>query len=232
MQQQLLFEFGYTDDARGVPQGNICSISECRDGALIVYDDGRVVCCDVMHQQHTVWATNEIANRQLRHSPTLKAFADQMDNIWLYGQGTLFVYNKNANEWNTTIGVDNSVNGMGGDRNGNVWIGTDRAGLVRMNVNTREMEVAETKNMNTGQVNTSTIRVQSIYVDDTDLLWVGTEKSGVAYYGKNIYRFISEQNGDITAMTIDDNGNVQYGTSNQGVIGYQGPIASYKVSAL
>ena len=241
MQQQLLFEFGYTDDARGVPQGNVCSISECRDGALIIYEDGRVVCCDVMHQQHTVWATNEIANRKLRNSNTLKAFADQMDNIWLYGQGTLFVYNKTADEWNTSIGdqlgltgigVDNSVNGMGGDRNGNIWIGTDRAGLVRMNVNTREMEMAETRNMNTGLLNTNAIRVQSIYVDDTDLLWVGTEKSGVAYYGKNIYRFMSEQNGDITAIAQDGDGNIRFGTSNHGVIGYEGPIASYKVSAM
>jgi len=241
MQQQLLFEFGYTDDALGIPQGNICSISECRDGALIVYDDGRIVCCDVMHQQRTVWATSEIATRKLRHSATLKAFADQMDNIWLYGQGTLFVFNKTANEWNTGIGdqlgltstgVDNSVNGMGGDRNGNIWIGTDRAGLVRMNVNTRQMEVAETRNMNTGLLNTNAIRVQSIYVDDTDLLWVGTEKSGVAYYGKNIYRFMSEQNGDVTAMTRDADGTMYYGTSTQGVIGYDGPIASYKVSAM
>ena len=82
MQQQTLLEFGYTNDARGVPQGNICSISECRDGALIVYEDGRIACCDVMHQQHTVWKANEIANRNLRHTNTLKAFADQMDNIW------------------------------------------------------------------------------------------------------------------------------------------------------
>ena len=241
MQQQLLYEFGYTDDAQGVPQGNICSISECRDGALIVYDDGRIVCCDVMNQQRTVWATTEIADRGLRHSGSLKAFADQMDNIWLYGQGTLFVYNKGANEWNTSfgdklgltgIGVDNSVNGMGSDHNGNVWIGTDRAGLIRMNVETREMEQAETKNMNTGEVNTGDVRVQSIYVDDTDLLWVGTEKSGVAYYGKNIYRFFSEQNGDITAIAQDGEGHMWYGTSNHGVIGYDGVLASNKVSAM
>ena len=244
MQQQLLYEFPNTDDSKGVgiPQGTVCSISECRDGALIVYDDGRVVCCDVMHQQHTVWRTYEIAERKLRRSNTLKAFADQMDNIWLYGQGTLFVYDKNAKVWNTSIGdrigltgigVDNSVNGMGGDRNGNIWVGTDRAGLIRMNVNTHEMEAAETKNMNTGQLNTDIIRVQSIYIDDTDLLWVGTEKSGVAYYGKNIYRFFSTQQKDITAIAQDPgSGRVWYGTSNHGVVGYDGPIASYKVSSM
>ena len=237
MQQQLLFEFGYTDDARGIPQGNICSISECRDGALIVYDDGRIVCCDVMHQQHTVWANSEIAERQLRKTATLKAFADQMDNIWLYGRGTLFVYNKKANTWNTTIGdqigltsanVDISVNGMGGDRSGNIWVGTDRTGLFCMNVNTHELEVAETKNRITGQ----RIRVQSIYIDDTDLLWVGTERSGAAYYGKNIYRFYAKQMDDITAIAQDANGTVWYGSSNQGIIDYDGPLASMKVSAM
>ena len=237
MQQQLLYEFGYTDDARGIPQGNICSISECRDGALIVYDDGRIVCCDVMHQQHTVWANTEIADQHLRHTPTLKAFADQMDNIWLYGRGTLFVYNKKNNTWDTTIGdqigltgtnVDISVNGMGGDRSGNIWIGTDRTGLFCMNVNTREMEVAETRNRTTGQ----RIRVQSIYVDDTDLLWVGTERSGAAYYGKNIYRFYAQQMDDITALAQDANGTIWYGSSNLGVIDYDGPLASTKVSAM
>ena len=237
MQQQLLFEFGYTDDARGIPQGKICSISECRDGALIVYDDGRIVCCDVMHQQHTVWANTEIADRHLRKTSTLKAFADQMDNIWLYGRGTLFVYNKKSNTWDTTIGdqigltgtnVDISVNGMGGDRSGNIWIGTDRTGLFCMNVNTHELEVAETQNRITGQ----RVRVQSVYIDDTDLLWVGTERSGVAYYGKNIYRFYAKQMDDITALAQDANGTVWYGSSNQGVIGYEGPLASTKVSAM
>jgi len=241
MQQQLLFEFPCTDVAVGIPLGNVCSISECRDGALIVYDDGRIVCCDVMHQQHTVWSTFEIANRGLRHTNTLKAFADQKDNIWLYGQGTLFVYNKSTNTWNTTIGdqfgltgigVDNTVNGMGGDRNGNIWVGTDRAGLIRINVDTYATEVAETKNMSTGQTNTEPMRVQSLYVDDTDLLWVGTEKSGVAYYGKNIYRFHSSPIGDVTAIAEDANGRLWYGTSNHGVVGYDGPLASKKVSAM
>ena len=136
MQQQTSYEFGYTNDAHGVPQGNICSISECRDGAIAVYDDGRMVCCDIMRQQHTVWQTDHIAAQHLRKTKSLKAFADQMDNIWLYGQGTLMLYNKNANTWNTSIGdrlgltsvaVDHIVNGMVGDRSGNIWVGTDRA---------------------------------------------------------------------------------------------------------
>jgi len=239
-QQQLLFEFGYTNDTHGVPQGVVCSISECRDGALIVYEDGRLVCCDVMHQQHTVWSTDGVVS-QRRKNKSLRAFADQADNIWLYGQGTLYLYNKNSNTWDTSIGeslgmtdigVDRNINGMAGDRNGNIWIGSDQLGLLRMDPNTHQIEPVQPRNINDGQWIKETVSIQSVYIDDTDLIWVGTEKSGAAYSGKYIYRFGSSHNGDITAMAQAPDGTVWYGTSDKGVVDYSGPLASLKVSTM
>jgi ligand-binding sensor domain-containing protein/AraC-like DNA-binding protein/DNA-binding NarL/FixJ family response regulator len=243
MQQQMIFEFNNNGSARGsysIPQGEVCSIGECKDGAVIVYSDGQLVCCDVMHQQNVVWTTTEISQKQLRHSNTLRVFADQKDNIWLYGQGTLFIYNKKRKEWNTTIGnqlgltgvnADFGVNSMAGDRNGNIWIATNRNGLVRVNVNTLAMEpigITAMRPIRTKGV----LAIQSIYVDDTDLLWVGTGKAGVAYWGENIYKFEAEIIGDITAMSEDANNHVVYGTSDDGIIGYDGKLASMKVTAL
>ena len=241
MQQRLLYEFPNTDDAHGVPQGTISSIGECKDGALVVYDDGRIVCCDVMHQQHTVWGTNEIAERKLRKSKTLKVVADQNDNIWLYGQGTLFKYNKSDNTWDTSlgdqlgltgIGVDRNINGIACDHSGNIWIGSDRLGLLRYDITTHQVDSVSPVNINARRILRNRISIQSVYVDDTDLLWVGTEKRGVAYSGKYIYRFGTTHNGDITAIAQTDSGKIWYGTSNNGVLDYHGPLASLKVSCM
>ena len=240
-QQQLHYEFGYTNDANGIPQGNICSIGECKDGTILVYDDGRMVCCEVVPQQHVVWTNIDLAQQKLRKTKTLRVFADQMDNLWLYGQGTLFLYNKKAKMWDTHIGdelglsgvtVDHAVNAMGGDRSGNIWVGTNRHGLVRINVNTHEMEYVTIKSMSPFRTPKTNVGIRSIYVDDTDLLWVGTAKSGVAYTGQNIYKFEGNLLGDITALAQDSEGKIWYGTSDNGLLGYEGPLASLKVSAL
>jgi len=101
-----------------------------------------------------------------------------------------------------------------------------------MNVVTREMEPLAMKTMNTQSRLTTNTDISSIYIDDSDLLWVGTAKAGVAYYGSNIFKFEARMMGDVTAICQDKNKTVWYGTSSNGIVGYEGPLASVKVSAM
>ncbi len=243
MQQQMNYVFGYTlQSNNGIPEGEICAIGECKDGALVVYNSGRIVCCDVMHQQSIVWSNQELMQRNKdQRNNTLRVFADQRDNIWLYGQGSLFMYNKKTKIWNTEIGsqlgltgkeIDFGVNDMAGDRNGNIWIATNRHGLMKVNVNTLAMEQVQPNSMRNSRLSRATNSIQSVYVDNTDLLWVGTNKANVAYWGENIFKFNVDLIGDITAMTQDEQGKVWYGTSDDGILGYEGHLASLKVTAM
>ena len=241
-QQQINTDFPISDDSNSIPTGNICSIGECKDGAIMVYSDGRLVCLDALHQQFIVWSNNEIAKSKLRITSSLKTFADQMDNVWLYGQGTLFVLNKKKGTWDTSIGdqlgltsagVDNSVNSMAADRKGNIWVGTNRNGLMKIDVSTHNIESAQPTTMNAFGIMTSPVKnIQSVYVDDTDLLWVGTAKSGVAYWGEGIYKFLSKNSGDVTAIVQDTTGQIWYGTSDEGILDYFGPLASLSVTSM
>lgn len=241
MQQQLFYEFSISEGTQGIPEGRICSFGECKDGIICVYDDGRLVCLDVTHQQNVMWRNYEIAKQGLRKTSSLKVFADQMDNIWLYGQGTLFLYKKKNNEWDTSIGasleltginVDHAVYAMGGDRSGNIWLGTNLPYLMKMNVNTHAIENIQTRSLNSLRLQENNMGVRSIYIDDTDLLWIGTAKSGVAYMGQNIYKFESKNLGDITALAEDSTGHLWYGTSDKGIIGFEGKLASKRISAM
>lgn len=237
--QQLLYEFGYTGDSHGIPEGDIASISECKEGAMIVYANGRILCLDVMHQQRTVWGTDMIAKLKNRNNKSLKAFADIHDNIWLYGPGTLMCYYKSQNKWDITIGdklgltganTDNSITGMTNDQHGYIWISTDCLGLLRMNSLTHETEKVEPTTMEHEQLNSNNI--QSMYVDNTGLLWLGTAKHGVAFYGENIYKFDANLIGDISAICQDNTGKTWFGTSDNGLIDYNGPLASRQVTSI
>ena len=241
LQQELVREFGYTNSNYAIPQGEVCSIGECQDGAVIVYDDGRLVCCNVMRQQTSPWRNFELAQRGIRRTKSLKVFADPMDKIWLYGQGTLYVYNHQSNTWNTAVGeglgltssnADNSINAIAGGRDGKLWVATNYTGILSIDLSNYEVEPVIINSRRNAQRLARTTSVETIYVDDSNMLWVGTSKSGVAYYGNNIYKFESELLGDITAMAQDSAGHIWYGTSDNGIIGYEGPLASQKVTAM
>jgi len=241
MQQQLLYHFGYTNSSTGIPNGNIIGMGESKEGTILIYDTGRLVCCNVVGQQHTVWGDSYWEEQGMKRMTQMKAFTDSKGRVWLYGPNVLLCYDPQKQSWNTSLGdalgmgsnSDKIVYGMDEDDNGNIWMATDVEGLLKINVDDFSRERVQPVSMKTEKViGDEIVKTQCVYVDDTNLLWVGTQKFGVAYWGNDIYKFEGSRLGDITAIAEDASGKVWYGTESDGVIGLSAPLASKNVSAM
>lgn len=243
MEKQLLFHFGYTSTATGIPQGNITGMGECKDGTVLVYSTGKIVCCDVKDKQQVKWQDDYWEEEGIKRLPKPKVFTDSKGILWIYGHNALASFNPQSKKWSTAIGdklgislkgkSDQTIYAMDEDNNGNVWIATDANGLIKMSVSSHDIERVQPISMKTEKViGQEMVRTQSVYVDNTNLIWVGTQKFGVAYRGPNIYKFEGSSIGDITAITEDNSGNLYFGTESNGVQDISAQLASRKVSAL
>lgn len=240
MHQSLLYEYPLNDDGKSVPLGNVVSMNQTNIGMMLVYDDGKLVHLAVVGGKQKIVSINDSLKYTIPNK-TLKVFIDSQDNIWLYGQGTLNIFNKETLSWDSSLAsrlgltrenTDRSVNDVQEDNNGNIWIGTDQIGLQRYDINTGELELVQPLDLRGKENIDGPIRVQSVFVDATNLVWVGTQRRGVAYWGEGIHKFHEDRIGDITAICEDVNGRLIYGTSDRGLMDYGGQLASLSVSSL
>ena len=73
------------------------------------------------------------------------------------------------------------------DDNGLIWVATDHFGLNIIDKNSAEIVklFAQTDNDKSIAENS----VTDLYIDDENIIWAGTNKSGVSYYHESIHKF-------------------------------------------
>jgi len=239
--QKPLFSTYPQINGQGSEGNTVTSIAGDAQGNFWIGTDGgglKFISNDKTH--FAEFTNNQTSRVRINDAVVMSVLVDSHNNLWIgtFKDGLIkvnlqtYVHTHFKADGNPKSIQDNYVMSITEDRSGNIWIGSDQMGLLCYDVNTHEIESVHPRNINDRQLFKDVISIQSVYVDDTDLLWVGTEKSGIAYSGKYIYRFGSELNGDITAIAQADSGKVWYGTSDKGVIGYNGPLSSLKVSAM
>ncbi|MCP5107863.1 MAG: response regulator [bacterium] len=110
------------------------------------------------------------------------------------------------------------------DHEGNTWIGTNGAGLIKENRRTGIFEIFTTDNGLPGN------QVNAIFEDSQQNLWIGTAAGGACIYKQGTFQTFTTADGlsgnNITAFCEDRHGNVWIGTHGKGVNRFRGGVFS------
>lgn len=219
-ESQLLYPLLF--DARQLPEGNITDITECQEGILFVYDTGRLVCLDIRTNK-IKWQQEDLT-KELRtgEQDTCTLFVDKDDDIWLYCQSGMWVYNPKHKKWKPYPGNSikgqsyNRVRAVAQDKQGRIWIGKDKDGIDILDKETGEITVL--KNKPGDERSLSNNKVMALYEDSNEIMWIGTYKKGVSYFNESIFKFDIEPIGDINCIEEDKDGSVWLGTNDAGIL--------------
>lgn len=206
-------------------QGNrIRDLVEYKDGIVAVTDKGLLVSL----------YSKEGKRRQINHIPAkevqgkdvaYRLFTDRKGRIWQYSPYGVFLYPSGpesqpvaSRTWlqQQKIRFPKSPfffpRSMEEDESGRIWTGTDRGGIYILDETSKV--ITQLLNEPDKPYTLSGNSVNSLYKDDQGIMWVGTYKNGVSYYGKSLLRFKRIARGDVTSLGRGANNEVWIGTDN------------------
>lgn len=146
-------------------------------------------------------------------------FVDKNRDLWVYGETGVWIYNFNSGGWSANYqGVSLKmplIKTIINDRNDNVWIGFDHAGIWKI---TPKGEIHKALNVQGNDQSLSNNSVTALLEDRAGTLWVGTRKSGVSMYNHQTAKFDFNAFPDVNAILCRQNGEIWLGTDCDGVI--------------
>ena len=175
-----------------MPLVGISDIAECKDGILFVYDTGLLVCVD--RDRLTVrWIKEEVKNdNQDGKQIDFSLFVDREECIWIYSISGVWVYDLEKGKWQEDVterwrNRSDFVHSITQDAKGRIWMGKDYSGIdILTKADGRVVSVSSEKNTDRSLSHNT---VYTLYTDRDGIVWVGTYKKGISYYGESIFKF-------------------------------------------
>jgi len=159
-------------------------------------------------------------------------FEAQDGSIWIGTARGISIY-KDANL--TPVGRDaglpyENVTSISQDGAGNMWIGFERKGLVRVSKASIKSAEYDFEQMGAEQ-GLANITVTSILEDYSGNIWIGSNGRGVFKFTEGVFSNFRYRNGlesdVVLAIAQDRSGNLWFGTSGGGVIKFSDEIFTY-----
>lgn len=219
-ESQLLYPLLF--DTHQLPEGDITDIVECREGILLVYNTGRLVCLDTRTNK-IKWQQDDLA-RELGTDKQgiFTLFVDRDNDIWMYSPFGIWVYSPEQKKWLSWLAniikrrSHNMVRAVSQDKQGRIWIGTDQDGIDILDKKTGEVRQLRNKAGDERSLQNNTVMV--LYEDSSETMWVGTYKKGISYFNECAFKFGAEYMGDISCIEEDKEGYVWLGINDVGII--------------
>lgn len=204
---------------KGMPEGIVMDIVECKDGVVVVYDNGHVLCID-REEVKVKWELTDIMKEMGTRTEIFFLYVDKDDDLWIYGAPGVWAYNLPAKKWRSQWNFSDRgqahVVAIAQDRRGRIWFGKDQDGIDIWNKTTGET-VSLTYNVDDERgLPNNTINV--LYEDEGGVMWIGTYKKGVAYYNEGIFKFSINRLGDINCLEECGNGCLWLGSNDAGLM--------------
>ena len=228
----FLFRFSKKPIKNTLPSGSqVNSICDQNGQAVVMYEDGAIYRLDG-YAHKIVWKDNFLQKNKLSAEKTVCAFVDNKNNYWVSGNAGSYVYSASQHKWYVginsflaSLGIKSSmgihrviIRDLVFDKKGNLWIATDHKGLYCLDYSKRVFRQFVNLPSDKGSISDNSL--QSLYVDNSGSLWVGTYKNGVCYYSSQSTKFNTIPLGDICTITQDLQGNFWCGTNDSGIVEY------------
>jgi ligand-binding sensor domain-containing protein len=211
----------------------IKDIPEAKDNERfrkIFFDDkNRLWVCSQFHFIVFDWPTQKRTIIEHNCGTIRNVYKSDATHVWLSSTGGPFVLNtetgvlKKFTIDNLNIGEiwDTKIDNMG-----NLWLGTNQAGLIRYNLEKQVATVFQYNEFNPNGIGSNNIR--TIFTDRQGIIWVGTQYRGVCYaFIDNVKNFniVNNEPGEnrslssniISSILEDSEGNLWLGTDGFGL---------------
>ena len=204
-----------------LPVSGVCTVGECREGVLLLYDNGLLVCVDAS-DLHLKWIKDDIVSQIPEGKYThFSSYTDAQDCVWIYSVLGVWIYDASSGRWLEEMakpwrGQQDFVHAVAQDKEGRIWLAKDYKGIDVFDKRTGEVVNLVNEEQDARSLSHNT--VYSLYADRSGIVWAGTYKKGVSYYDESMFKFDMRELGDITCVEQEDEERVWLGTNDNGLL--------------